>query len=133
MSIVTPQEVAYFEDVTRHYGRGVIPAVLTSPEAHEARCHENAEAFFVSHPDHPPVRGWLVTELGNAPGYFRLVAHSVNRAPDGTLVDVTPLSEMDRKAYRFVAHEGTEERFNQLKTKFPEFYFPLIDALAMSL
>jgi hypothetical protein len=132
MAIVTLEEGAYFEDVTRRYACGANLAALSFAEAHETKCHQNADAFFVSHPDHPAVRGWLITELGGALGYFRLAAHSVNRSPNGTFVDVTPLSEADRKAYRFVEHEGPKETFNRLKAKFPEIYFPIIDTLAMS-
>jgi hypothetical protein len=74
----------------------------------------------------------LVMELSGAPGYFRLVAHSVNRAPNGTFVDVTPLSKAERKTYRFVEHHGPEDQFNELKVKFAELYFPIMDALASS-
>jgi hypothetical protein len=132
MTIVTPQDVAYFEALVGRYARGANTMALNFPATQEGKCHENADAFFRCHPDHPAVRGWLVTELGNAPGYFRLVAHSVNRAPDGTLVDVTPLSDTDRKAYRFVEHDGSDGRFNELKATFAELYFPIIDALAIS-
>jgi hypothetical protein len=132
MRIVSVEESAYFANVTCRYDRGVTPSILNYSEAHEAKCHENANAFFARHADYPPVRGWLVTELANAPGCFRLVAHSVNRTPNGILVDVTPLRETDRKAYRFVEHEGSEACFNQLRTKFPEMYFPIIDALSIS-
>lgn len=42
------------------------------------------------------------------------------------------LREADRKAYRFVAHVGTDEQFAIVRVKFPEVYFPFIDFLAIS-
>jgi hypothetical protein len=35
-------------------------------------------------------------------------------------------------AYRFIEHNGPGKWFEQLTSKFPEFYFPIIDALALS-
>jgi hypothetical protein len=132
MRIVTQEELSYFGDVTRRYDRATKPVALRFAGAREGQCHDNAKGFSLSHPDHPSVQGWLVAELGNAPGYFRLVAHSVNRAPDRTFVDVTPMSDTDRMAYRFIEHNGPGKWFEQLTSKFPEFYFPIIDALALS-
>jgi len=123
MPILTPKDVAYFEGLTGRYARGAKPMALNFPAARDRKCHKNTDAFFRCHPDHPAVRGWLVAELGNAPGYFCLVAHSANRAPDGTLIDVTPLSDTDRKAYRFVEHDGSDERFNELKPHLPSCIF----------
>jgi hypothetical protein len=105
---------------------------LSFEAAQEAKCHENAAAFLAQFPDHPVVHGWLVTEIGDAPEFFRLVAHSVNRSPDGKLVDVTPLHEADRKAYRFVVHGGSDEQFDAIRLKFPEVLFPFLDCLALS-
>jgi hypothetical protein len=132
MRPVTQQEIAYFEDVTLRYAAGHHPSFLNFEAAERAKCHENAEAFFKRFPDHPIVRGWLVAEISGAPGFFRLVAHSVNRRPDGAFVDVTPLQESDRKAYRFVAHIGSKEQFAAIRVKFPEMMFPLLDSLALS-
>ena len=126
MRIVTQEERAYFEGVASCYVDGAYPQSLNFDGAEVTKCHENAEAFFGRFPDHPVVRGWLVTEIGGAPGFFRLVAHSLNRKPDGTLIDTTPLPEADRKAYRFVRHVGTEQQFASIRTKFPEVYFPIL-------
>ena len=131
MPVLTVADATYFESLTRRYAHGAAPRPIDFQRAREAKCHENADAFLHVHPDCPPVRGWLVTELGNAPGYFRLVAHSVNRTPDGQLVDTTPLREQERRAYRFIAHDGAEDEFNRLKTLRPELIFPVIDALAL--
>ncbi len=133
MPIVTQHEVGYFRSVVSRYACGTKSAFFEFAEAREGKCHDNAEAFFSQHTNHPPVRGWLVTELGNVPGCFRIVAHSVNRTPQGNLVDVTPLLEADRNAYRFVEHEGADEYFDQMKEKFPEVYFPFVDWSSMSL
>jgi hypothetical protein len=133
MRMVSEGEIAYFQDITARYPHGAVPSPLKFEAARAAECHENAEAFFKYFPDHPIQRGWLVAEIGGAPGFFRLVAHSVNSSPDGTLVDTTSLADADRRAYRFVFHIGDEERFSMLRQKYPEIYFPFMDTLSVSM
>lgn len=132
MPFLTTADVIYFENLTGRYAHGATPTAMGFPPAREAKCHENADAFFQARPDSQPIRGWLVTELGNARGYFRLVAHSVNRTPDGEFVDTTPLRAEERRAYRFVAHDGAEDEYYRLKTLWPDLIFPVIDSLALS-
>jgi hypothetical protein len=127
--IITPQDSAYFDAVTRRYEQGVYVPALHFPDAQEAKCHDNADEFARRQPHNSAVRGWLVMELGGAPGYYRIVAHSVNRRADGSLIDVTPLAEADRRACRFLDHLGSEDEFNALKAKFPELYYPLLNPL----
>ena len=128
MRIITPADASYFQDVVHSYSEGIRPSFLKFNAAKPAKCHENAELFFDRHPDHPIVRGWLVAEIGGAAGFFRLVAHSINRSPNGGFVDVTPLEEADRKAYCFIPHRGSEEEFASMRDRFVETYFPFIDA-----
>jgi hypothetical protein len=130
MRLITQEEWAYFEAIASSYVNGVSPQAFSFTGAEAAKCHENAEALARQRADCPVVRGWLVAEIGNAPGFFRLVAHSVNRKPDGTLIDATPLPQADRMAYRFIAHIGTEDEFVSIRTKFPELYFPPLCANA---
>jgi len=52
-------------------------------------CHENAVQWCELNPDHQVVRGWLYFELPGLP-YCRFTSHSVVRAPDGSLMDITP-------------------------------------------
>lgn len=131
MPVLTAADENYFLDIRGHYASGarLVPVIFAS--AKEATCHENADLFFHCHPDYPPVRGWLVAELGNAPGYFRLVAHSANRAPGGTFIDVTPLREEDRRAYRFISHQGAEDGYSRLAALWPDLIFPVVDVLAL--
>jgi hypothetical protein len=129
---MTDDELAYFSDVAGRYADGLHTSAVTFDRAQAAQCHENAALFSERYPDHEVTRGWLISEIGGAPGFFRIVAHSLNRAPAGTLVDATPLSEVDRKAYKFVMHKGSDDRFTILRTKYPELYFPPIDPLAAS-
>jgi hypothetical protein len=131
MPVLTATDVAYFKTLMGRYADGATSALVDFEAAKEAKCHQNADAFFQACPDCPPVRGWLVTEIGNAPGYFRFVAHSVNRTPDGQFVDSTPLRAEERRAYRFVLHDGAAGEYNRLKTLWPDLIFPVIDAVAL--
>ncbi len=125
MRIFTQADVAYLEDVIRRYAEAVQPVFLEFDAAQPAKCHENAEIFFTRHSDHLVVRGWLVVEIGGAAGFFRLVAHSINRSPTSAFVDVTPLEEADRKAYCFIPHLGSD--------RFVETYFSFVNADAASI
>jgi hypothetical protein len=129
---MTEDELAYFTDVASKYADGHHTSSVTFDRAQVAKCHENADLFFEQFPNCEVVRGWLLSEIGGAPGVFRIVAHSLNRTPDGNLVDATPLSEADRKAYRFITHNGTDDQFTLLRNKYPELYFPPIDPFAVS-
>jgi hypothetical protein len=76
------------------------------------QCHDNiSTAIRLLGPDHTSVRGWLLMEY---PGFdhIRLVAHSILRAPDGQLVDITPRREPhDRISLRFFLHDADEVDF----------------------
>lgn len=58
-----------------------------TPEAN--KCHDNVAVFCEHKPDHAPVRGWLYLDLPEFE-FVQFLAHSVVRAPDGVLVDITP-------------------------------------------
>lgn len=63
-------------------------------------CHDCVDAWLAEHDGGRAVRGWIVDGCG---GFrYRLVAHSMVRALDGALLDVT----LTRAAYerRFIEH-----------------------------
>ncbi|TAM07282.1 MAG: hypothetical protein EPN70_03255 [Paraburkholderia sp.] len=66
-------------------------------------CHDAADAWTVAHAGTQPVRGWLAIEQDGAP--LRLIAHSLVRNPDGTLLD--PTFAHGEPVYPFVPHPRT--------------------------
>lgn len=71
-------------------------------------CHGNVARWGRLHPDHQPMRGWLVIEHLDR-GYCRFVAHSVVRDEQGRLFDLTPPGMAAR--YPFLQHPYTAEEF----------------------
>jgi hypothetical protein len=85
--------------------RGEIDGGDWQPKPNE--CHENATTWSELKEGFTPVRGWLY--FGEA---GLLVAHSVVRAPDGDLYDLTP-SEAS-KDYPFLESALSEEDYGDL-------------------
>jgi hypothetical protein len=95
---------------------GVIvpPAVVSmgswTPEANE--CHANASTWCKNMPDYSPVRGWLYFDFLDLWPFVLFNAHSVVRAPDGTLWDITP--SQASQPYPFLTAEESESEYAKL-------------------
>jgi hypothetical protein len=94
------------------------PASLSGGQPRESKCHENVDTFVRENTNwgYSAVRGWINTpHLSEG---VRLTAHSVVKAPDGRLFDITPFSdERLRDTTRFVPHIGSDECFFTIKEK----------------
>lgn len=77
-------------------------------------CHANVTQIHLHDSSHTPVRGWLYFDFGGALDRVQFLAHSVIRAPNGELWDVTP--SMASQEYPFIADDGPEEAFASLVT-----------------
>jgi hypothetical protein len=77
----------------------------------EKMCHHNVSHFCELKPEYKPVRGWLYFEL---PGLSisKFVSHSVVRAPDGAMYDITPWNASEH--YPFIASNLSEDEYAQL-------------------
>jgi hypothetical protein len=69
--------------------------------------HNNVDRWVLEHPDHKPVRGWLVFNL-----LRRFTAHSIVETPDGRLFDLTPARASRR--YPFLRHRGLDGEFEAI-------------------
>jgi hypothetical protein len=89
---------------------------VTSGSPLEHDCHRNVDRFVLEHPDHKPVRGWLVLDFNkSSQGWWpfcQFTAHSVVEAPDGRLIDLTPSQASQR--YPFLRHQGPEGQFEAI-------------------
>jgi hypothetical protein len=111
----------------RHTGR-IIPIVEVGigdgskrddwkPSAHY--CHANVDIWVARCPEYEPIRGWVVFDLSQMPSsmkvrpHFQFSAHSVARAPNGKLLDITPQTTMD--LYPFIRHPDGDEDFDNLR------------------
>jgi hypothetical protein len=83
------------------------PRTMTSGPPTEHECHNNVDRWVLEHPDHKPVRGWLVFNL-----LCRFTAHSVVETPDGRLFDLTPARASQR--YPFLRHRGPDDEFEAI-------------------
>ena len=54
------------------------------------KCHENVKRWIGLHPNHRPVRGYLITSASEVGAMFEL--HSIVQHDDATIVNVTPLA-----------------------------------------
>jgi hypothetical protein len=74
-------------------------------------CHHNATYFCDNNQEYTPVRGWLYFEL---PGLevAKFLSHSVVRASDGTLYDITPWEAT--QDYGFLAADLSEAEYANL-------------------
>lgn len=75
-------------------------------------CHANVSAWCSNVQGYEAVRGWLYFDLANALPYVLFNAHSVVRAPDGKLWDITPAQAS--QLYPFIVAEETEEEYARL-------------------
>ena len=82
-----------------------------------AHCHENVDAWVKAHPECVAVRGWLIYRSFGRGG-FGLTAHSIVRGPNGKLFDITPFGDESARPYaRFIAHDGDDQSFFEIKAK----------------
>jgi hypothetical protein len=74
-------------------------------------CHHNVTYFCEHNQEYAPVRGWLYFDL---PGldFAKFLSHSVVRAPDGTLYDITPWEATQH--YGFLAADLSEDEYSNL-------------------
>ena len=72
-------------------------------------CHTNVERWCHIHPEHKPVRGWLVFEGYTRFGFCRFIAHSVVEDEHGRLFDPTPTRASHR--HPFLREEMSEEEY----------------------
>jgi hypothetical protein len=61
-------------------------------------CHVNVDKWCLLHPNHKPIRGWLIIEM---PALRRVhfVAHSVVEDETGRRFDVTPQVFLDKRSF----------------------------------
>jgi len=75
------------------------------------KCHENVARWCTTHPEHKPLRGWLITS-----GVLFDKHSVVDTGKEGKLLDVTPRRDdvqSNRPIYReFMAFRGTQEEFD---------------------
>ena len=94
------------------------PVSLEGWQPEASKCHENVDIWVRENENsgYFAERGWI-----NSYNIFqgiRLTAHSVVKAPDGRLFDITPLlDERLRATTRFVPHIGSDECFFAIKEK----------------
>ena len=75
-------------------------------------CHANVSTWCKNMPKYTAVRGWLYFDYVDALPYVLFNAHSVIRAPDGRLWDITPT--LASQPYPFLSTEGTDGEYEQL-------------------
>jgi hypothetical protein len=124
---VNGDEIIYFDQLIERVEQAIRVPYFAFPHSEVGKCHDNADYFVKENPDHTSVRGWLLTPLHGASGFYRIVAHSVVRRPSGELIDVTPMNEQDRHAYVFLEHQGAQDLFWNMKSRFVEIYYPPLE------
>ena len=75
-------------------------------------CHSNATQFHLRDASYTPVRGWLYFDFGGCLAHVQFLAHSVVRAPNGELWDITPAQPA--QAYPFILAMESEEDYAAL-------------------
>ena len=106
--IVDERERAYFDEIQ---SRSTVPHKLVVhpwKDAQPRECHNNVARWVELNPTDSVCCGWLVL------GSCIFVAHSVVRAPDGTLFDVTPADSEDDADRFFLEHLGNRDAFHAL-------------------
>lgn len=73
------------------------------------KCHHNVVKWKELYPVCEIICGWLVFDLRATLGRTDLVAHSVIKSEDGTLMDITPVQSP--AIYPFVRHIGDFEHY----------------------
>lgn len=74
-------------------------------------CHHNVTHFCEHNRTYVPVRGWLYFDLPGL-GFAKFLSHSVVRAPNGSLYDITPWEATQH--YPFLAAELSELEYADL-------------------
>jgi hypothetical protein len=85
--------------------------MITADEAvgfagERGKCHDNVNRWCLTHHNHIPARGWLIS------GDCVLDKHSVVKFGSGELLDITPMPDEARRT--FLPHDGTEDEFFRL-------------------
>jgi hypothetical protein len=75
-------------------------------------CHANVSTWCKYMPEYSAVRGWLYFDFLDQLPYVLFNAHSVVRAPDGKLWDITP--SQASQPYLFLAAEESEGEYAEL-------------------
>jgi hypothetical protein len=75
-------------------------------------CHTNATQVHLRDASYAPVRGWLYFDFGGYLDHVQFLAHSVVRAPNGELWDITPVQPA--QAYPFILAVESEEDYAAL-------------------
>ena len=123
-------EAIFFDRLVSRHKDGIHVPHFDFESAEVGKCHDNVDRFVACYPDHACVRGWLLTEIGNADGsssgFYRILCHSIVRRPNDDLIDVTPMDEQDRSAYLFLEQTGLDMKFEDMKVRFAEVYYPPI-------
>jgi hypothetical protein len=128
-ALMTAEEARYFDRLIGRHALALCIPPLVFADAQPAQCHSNAARFAALYPGYDVVPGWLIAKLEGFPQYL-LNAHSVvRRKADGAVFDVTPIAERDRAVHRFLAHEGTDTAFDELKVRYAQLYYPPLAAL----
>lgn len=81
-------------------------------------CHKNVDAWVCANPGHTAMRGWL-TE-----GATFIAAHSVVRAVDGQLFDITPVCDGELRP-RFIEHTGDDTQFFRMVARGTRIHFEM--------
>jgi hypothetical protein len=82
-------------------------------------CHANVDVWVRRSPQYQAIRGWVIFEdfatnpVFRRNPFVRFLAHSIIRAPDGKLLDITP-NDLSQP-YPFMTHPGTIEEFDKLR------------------
>jgi hypothetical protein len=77
------------------------------------RCHDNVARWIKIKPG-KPVGGWLYVPYLAPEGTACFLSHSIVKAENGELIDITLLSTEWPQLHRFLRHEGPYEAFQKL-------------------
>lgn len=96
-----------YESIATTIIAGLAAARSASPVKHvrpaaapKPNCHDAVDSWTAANAGTHPVRGWLAIEQEGGP--LRLIAHSVVRKNDDTLID--PTFAVGEPAYPFLSH-----------------------------
>jgi hypothetical protein len=86
--------------------------------AEPQRCHDNVAHWVAIHPECSAVQGWLLMDMGlicralGIPRFIDLLPHTVVKAGNGSLVDITPRHPLaSSDVYPFIPNPGTDEEY----------------------
>src|SRR5215470_1106495 len=98
----------------------------TTWEPQPRECHQNVNEYCRRNPKCRPVRGWLIRDT------WTVFAHSVVDDPDRGLIDITPPDCFQGQPkpktpwhpFRFLPHEGTDEEYLRLRSRYNIYSYP---------